>query len=180
MARERPICSTPLRTGPDEGGFLARDNRLIARTSTSWGLAYIDGGYPAPTSPTPIVCAASSFRMRPSPPSQTNRVGRSTPTTPFPFHAAAKAVCVLVAKRGIHVRVALGISNEEELASIANRRRVVKRARSQGGAGKETILDCEHFRRYKEPRLCAERCNQAHKAGARWSCCGHQRRHPSA
>jgi 2-isopropylmalate synthase len=97
----------------------------------------------------------------------TKRPGRSTSNDPGLqdlLRAGGKAVCFVAKAWDYHVRVALGISNEENLESL---RDSVEAARA---AGKEALVDCEHFfDGWKANRDFARSCARtAHEAGARW------------
>ena len=74
------------------------------------------------------------------------------------------AICVGAKSWDNHVRVALGGTNQENLESISDR---VKAALA---AGKEVLVDCEHFfDGYKANPAYATACAKAaYDAGARW------------
>ena len=180
MARERLfLFDTTLRDGAQTTGvdFSLEDKRLIARMLDELGLDYVEGGYPGANvtdtelfaSDLGLRCATfTAFGM-------TKRAGRSLSNDPgfqATLQAKAGAVCLVAKAWDYHVRVALGISNEENLEGIAQSiEAVVKAGReAQGGAGKEAMLDCEHFfDGYKGNRDYALAvATAAHKAGARW------------
>src|ERR1700694_4729818 len=147
MAKERLyLFDTTLRDGAQTTGvdFSLEDKRLIAKTLDELGLDYIEGGQPgANVTDTELFAAdlglvnaaLTAFGM-------TKRAGRSISNDPgfqATLQAKAGAVCLVAKAWDYHVRVALGISNEENLASIAQSiEAVVKAGReAQGGAGKE-------------------------------------------
>ncbi|HWB45214.1 MAG TPA: citramalate synthase, partial [Hyphomicrobiaceae bacterium] len=130
---------------------------------------YIEGGYPgANVTDTELFGAApplktatfTAFGM-------TKRAGRSTSNDPgfqATLQADAKAVCLVAKAWDYHVRVALGITNEENLEGVAQSVAAVVEA------GREAMIDCEHFfDGYKANRAYALAvATAAHKAGARW------------
>ena len=80
------------------------------------------------------------------------------------FSAKSDGICYVGKASDYHVRVALGVSNEENLDCI---RQSIEMAVAHG---RETLLDCEHFfDGYKSNREYAVQCAQtALDAGARW------------
>ena len=173
-------CSTQhLRDGAQTTGvdFSLEDKRLIAKTLDGLGLDYVEGGYPgANVTDTELFASDlglanatfTAFGM-------TKRAGRSISNDPgfqATLQAKAGAVCLVAKAWDYHVRVALGISNEENLEGIAQSIEALVKAgrQAQGGAGKEAMLDCEHFfDGYKGNRDYALAvATTAYKAGARW------------
>jgi 2-isopropylmalate synthase len=159
-----------LRDGQQTPGvdFSVEDKRVIAGLLDELGLDYIEGGYPGanPTDseffadPPALRATFTAFGM-------TKRPGRSTANDPGLqdlLRAGGKAVCFVAKAWDYHVRVALGISNEENLESL---RDSVEAARA---AGKEALVDCEHFfDGWKANRDYARACARtAYEAGARW------------
>ncbi len=173
------LFDTTLRDGAQTTGvdFSLEDKRLIAKTLDGLGLDYIEGGYPgANVTDTEFFAADlglanatfTAFGM-------TKRAGRSISNDPgfqATLQAKAGAVCLVAKAWDYHVRVALGISNEENLEGIAQSIEALVKAgrQAQGGAGKEAMLDCEHFfDGYKGNRDYALAvATTAYKAGARW------------
>ena len=97
----------------------------------------------------------------------TKRAGRSVSNDPgFQqlLRSSAGAVCLVAKSWDYHVRVALGISNDENLACVRESVEAVV------GAGREAMIDCEHFfDGYKGNRDYALSVVQtAYDAGARW------------
>ena len=147
MPRERLyLFDTTLRDGAQTTGvdFSLEDKRLIAKTLDELGLDYIEGGYPGANvtdtelfaSDLGLRCATfTAFGM-------TKRAGRSISNDPgfqATLQAKAGAVCLVAKAWDYHVRVALGISNEENLEGVAQSIEAVVKA------GREAMLDCEHF-----------------------------------
>ena len=180
MTRERLyLFDTTLRDGAQTTGvdFSLEDKRLIIRTLDELGLDYIEGGYPGAnvtdtelfsTEPSLKNATLTAFGM-------TKRAGRSVSNDPgfqAILQAKAGAICLVAKAWDYHVRVALGISNDENLAGVAQsvRGRRQGRPRSQGGAGREAMIDCEHFfDGYKANRDYALAvATTAYKSGARW------------
>jgi len=188
MTRERLyLFDTTLRDGAQTTGvdFSLEDKRLIARTLDQLGLDYIEGGYPGAnvvdtelfaTDPGLANATFTAFGM-------TKRAGRSIANDPgfqATLQAKAGAICLVAKAWDYHVRVALGITNEENLEGITQSlEAIVKSGReaqggagreAQGGAGREAMIDCEHFfDGYKGNRDYALAvATTAYKAGARW------------
>ncbi len=176
MAKERLyLFDTTLRDGAQTTGvdFSLEDKRLIVRTLDALGLDYIEGGYPG-ANPTDtqlfsaepnLKCAIfTAFGM-------TKRAGRSVANDPgfqATLQAKAGAICLVAKAWDYHVRVALGISNEENLEGITQSVEAVRR--SAGNASREAIIDCEHFfDGYKgNPAYALAVARTAFAAGARW------------
>jgi 2-isopropylmalate synthase len=171
MTRERLyLYDTTLRDGQQTPGvdFSLEDKRVIAGLLDELGLDYIEGGYPG-ANPTdsaffaeapPLRATFTAFGM-------TKRPGRSTANDPGLqelLRASGQAVCFVSKAWDYHVRVALGISNEDNLEAL---RASVEAAVA---AGKEVLVDCEHFfDGWKGNRDYALACARtAHEAGARW------------
>ena len=172
MSKERLfLFDTTLRDGAQTMGvdFSPADKRRIATVLDDLGIDYIEGGYPG-ANPTdteffaqPPQLAHATFTAF----GMTKRAGRSTSNDPG-FQAlvqsSAAAVCLVAKSWDYHVRVALGISNEENLEGIEQSVQAVK------AAGKEPMIDCEHFfDGYKANRAYALAvARTAYEAGARW------------
>jgi 2-isopropylmalate synthase len=97
----------------------------------------------------------------------TKRAGRSVANDPgfqATLQAKAGAICLVAKAWDYHVRVALGISNEENLTGVRQSIEAVAKS------GREAMLDCEHFfDGYKANRAYALAvARAAHEAGARW------------
>lgn len=178
MTKERLyLFDTTLRDGAQTTGvdFSLEDKRLIARTLDELGVDYIEGGYPGAN-----VTDTEFFREKPQLTGarftafgMTKRAGRSTSNDPG-FQAILQgqcdAICLVAKAWDYHVRVALGITNEENLDGITQSvEAVVQSGReSQGEAGRECMIDCEHFfDGYKGNRAYAlQVATTAYNAGA--------------
>src|SRR5215470_12772357 len=172
MTRERLyLFDTTLRDGAQTTGvdFSLEDKRLIAKTLDELGVDYIEGGYPGAnvtdteffsTDPGLTNATFTAFGM-------TKRAGRSASNDPglnATLQAKAGAICLVAKAWDYHVRVALGMTNEENLEGIAQSVEAVL------AVGREAIIDCEHFfDGYKGNRTYALAVvTTAYKAGARW------------
>jgi 2-isopropylmalate synthase len=180
MARERLyLFDTTLRDGAQTTGvdFSLEDKRLIIRTLDELGVDYIEGGYPgANVTDTELFSSAPALKHATFTAfGMTKRAGRSTSNDPgfqATLQADCGAICLVAKAWDYHVRVALGISNEENLEGVAQSVDAVVNAgrEAPGGAGREAMIDCEHFfDGYKANRAYALAvATAAHKAGARW------------
>ncbi len=171
MTRERlTLFDTTLRDGAQTTGvdFSLADKRHVAGMLDDLGLDYVEGGYPgANPLDTAFFAKKPTSRARFAAFGMTKRAGRSAANDPG-LAALLDADCdavVFVAKAwDYHVRVALGITLEENLEGITDSiRAVVARDR-------EAMLDCEHFfDGYKANPDYALACAKAAlAAGARW------------
>ena len=171
MTRERIyLFDTTLRDGQQTPGvdFSVEDKIAISNLLDDFGFDYVEGGYPG-ANPTDTAffsqkrtekAAFVAFGM-------TKRAGISASNDPglaTLIQAQSDAICFVAKSWDYHVRVALGCTNEENLASI---RDSVEAARA---AGKEALVDCEHFfDGYKaNPDYALACAKTAHDAGARW------------
>ncbi|MGD9783945.1 MAG: citramalate synthase [Hyphomicrobiaceae bacterium] len=172
MTRERLyLFDTTLRDGAQTTGvdFSGDDKRRIARVLDDLGIDYIEGGYPGANDtdtaffadpPRLARAALTAFGM-------TRRAGRSVGNDPgFQglLQSKAPAICLVAKSWDYHVRVALGISNEENLEGVRQSIEAVV------ASGREAMLDCEHFfdgyKGNREYALAVART--ALEAGARW------------
>ncbi len=169
--RERiTLFDTTLRDGAQTPGidFSVDDKIIVANMLDALGLDYIEGGYPGanPTDtaffekPRTKRATFTAFGM-------TKRAGVSASNDPglaALTQSSASAICYVAKAWDLHVRVALGCTNEENLDSI---RESVEAALA---AGKEALVDCEHFfDGFKADRAYALACARtAFDAGARW------------
>jgi 2-isopropylmalate synthase len=172
MSRERLyLFDTTLRDGAQTQGvdFSVADKQRIAEILDDLGIDYIEGGYPGANQtdtdffadpPRFSHAMFTAFGM-------TKRTGRSIANDPG-FQAVvqspAKAVCLVAKSWDYHVRVALGITNEENLQSVDESVKAV------AATGREPMIDCEHFfdgyKGNREYALAVART--AYEAGARW------------
>ncbi len=165
------LFDTTLRDGAQTQGvdFSLDDKVLIANALDQLGLDYVEAGYPGAN---PIDSAffsqqrdlkhakITAFGM-------TKRAGRSLSNDAgfqTVLRAKAQAICLVAKTWDYHVRVALGVSNEENLETIGTSVRAVNEQ------GLEAMIDCEHFfDGYKANSDYALSCvKEAYNAGARW------------
>jgi 2-isopropylmalate synthase len=165
------LFDTTLRDGAQTTGvdFSVEDKCRLAAVLDSLGVDYIEGGYPGANatdttffSAKPQLEAAkfTAFGM-------TKRAGRSISNDPgfqAVLQCCAEAICLVAKASDYHVRVALGITNEENLEGVAESVRAVR------DSGREAIIDCEHFfDGYKTNSAYALAvAKTAYSAGARW------------
>ncbi|MGE3066094.1 MAG: citramalate synthase [Hyphomicrobiaceae bacterium] len=172
MTRERLyLFDTTLRDGAQTTGvdFSIEDKQLISRTLDELGLDYIEGGYPgANVTDTAFFASRPPFaNARFTAFGMTKRAGRSASNDPgfqAILQSKADAICLVAKAWDYHVRVALGISNEENIDGVTQSVEAV------AASGREAMIDCEHFfDGYKGNRAYALAvATAAHKAGARW------------
>src|SRR6476619_210838 len=172
MPRERLyLFDTTLRDGAQTTGvdFSLEDKRLIARTLEELGVEYIEGGYPGANVTDTELFAVDPGRKHATFTAfgMTKRAGRSVSNDPgfqSTLQAKAGAVCLVAKAWDYHVRVALGITDEENLEGVAQSVEAVAKT------GREAMIDCEHFfDGYKGNRAYALAvATTAYKAGARW------------
>ena len=172
MTKERLyLYDTTLRDGAQTTGvdFSLEDKRRVATVLDALGVDYIEGGYPGANatdtaffSEKPNLKSArfTAFGM-------TKRSGRSVSNDPglqALLQSSADSICLVAKSWDYHVRVALGITNSENLQSISDSIKAVI------ASGREAMLDCEHFfdgyKGNREYALAVART--AHDAGARW------------
>nr|RAW03819.1 citramalate synthase [Aerococcus urinae] len=173
MTKERLyLFDTTLRDGAQTQGvdFSVEDKRLIAGLLDDLGLDYIEGGYPGanPTDTSFFSERPELKRARFTAFGMTKRAGRSAANDPGlapVLDADTDAVCLVAKSWDFQVRVALGITNEENLESITDSVKAI------AARGREPMIDCEHFfDGYKANPAYALACvNAALSAGARWA-----------
>jgi len=172
MTRERLyLFDTTLRDGAQTQGvdFSVADKHRIACLLDELGIDYVEGGYPgANQTDTEFFAAPPQLaHARLTAFGMTKRAGRSISNDPG-FQAVvqspATAVCLVAKSWDYHVRVALGITNEENLESLTDS------VRSVVASGREAMIDCEHFfDGFKGNRSYALAvARTAYEAGARW------------
>jgi len=171
MSRERLyLFDTTLRDGAQTSGvdFSLADKLKIASLLDELGVDYIEGGYPGANpcdtelfaSPRNLKASFTAFGM-------IKRHGRSVENDPGLqeiLNAKCDAICFVAKAWDFHVRVALGCSNEDNIEGIK------QSVTAAIAAGKEVLLDCEHFfDGYKANRDYALECAKtAYDAGVRW------------
>ena len=165
------LFDTTLRDGAQTQGvdFTVADKRRIAEMLDDLGLDYIEGGYPG-ANDTDTAFFAERPRLKRATFTafgMTKRAGRSTSNDPgfqAVVQSSADAVCLVAKAWDYHVRVALGITNEENIAGVAESVAAVR------GAQKMSMIDCEHFfDGYKaNPEHALAVARTAYESGARW------------
>ena len=171
MSRERLyIFDTTLRDGAQTAGieFSLEDKIAVVKLLEALGVDYIEGGYPGANvtdtaffaEPRTKTATFTAFGM-------TKRAGRSVSNDPGVqdvLSAVADAACFVAKSSSRQVKIALGISPKENLANLA------ETVAASVAAGKETMIDCEHFfDGYKADPGYALACVETALAhGARW------------
>lgn len=171
MTRERiTLFDTTLRDGAQTPGvdFSVEDKIAITAMLDDFGIDYIEGGYPGanPTDtaffnePRTQHATFTAFGM-------TKRAGVSVSNDPglaALFSSQASAICYVAKAWDLHVRVALGCTNEENIESIT------QSVQAAVAAGKEALVDCEHFfdGYAANPDFALACAKAAVDAGARW------------
>ncbi len=170
MTERLYIYDTTLRDGQQTQGvqFSTAEKRIIARALDTLGVDYIEGGWPgANPTDSAFFDAPPQTRARLVAFGMTKRAGRSAANDEVlaaVMNAGTAAVCLVGKAHDFHVRDALGISLEENIANIGAS---VAHVAAQG---REAIFDAEHFfDGWKADRGYALDCLRAAcEAGARW------------
>lgn len=172
MTRERLyLFDTTLRDGAQTTGvdFSLEDKRRIAGVLDDLGIDYIEGGYPgANPTDTQFFSDKPNFKTaRFTAFGMTKRAGRSVANDPGlqgTLQAQSDAACLVAKAWDYHVRVALGVSNQDNLDSVRESVEVLV------AADREAMIDCEHFfDGYKgNPAYAIAVASTAYKSGARW------------
>jgi len=172
MTKERLyLFDTTLRDGAQTTGidFSVDDKRRISAVLDDLGVDYVEGGFPGAnatdtqflnTPPALSRAKMTAFGM-------VKRAGRSVSNDTglqAVLASQGQAICLVAKAWDYHVRVALGISNEENLAAVEQSMKAIVET------GREAMLDCEHFfdgyKGNREYALAVART--AYEAGARW------------
>ncbi|KAA2237460.1 citramalate synthase [Salinarimonas soli] len=164
------LFDTTLRDGAQTTGvdFSLADKIAVAGLLDRLGIDYVEGGYPgANPLDTEFFATKRTRRARFTAFGMTKRAGRSASNDPgiaALLDADADAICFVAKAWDYHVRVALEISLEDNLAALSES---VEAALQRG---REVMVDCEHFfDGYKANPAYALACARtAHEAGARW------------
>ncbi|MFC7053030.1 citramalate synthase [Hansschlegelia quercus] len=164
------LFDTTLRDGAQTAGvdFTLADKIAVAKLLDGLGVDYVEGGYPgANPTDTEFFAEKRTTRAAFTAFGMAKRSGRSVSNDPGLqglLQAAADACCFVAKAWDFHVREALGVTLDENLAQI---RETVD---SSVAAGRETLVDCEHFfDGYKANSDFALACARtAYEAGARW------------
>ncbi|MGF0536615.1 citramalate synthase [Agrobacterium sp. ES01] len=171
MTREKIFFfDTTLRDGQQTPGidFSLEDKIAIATMLDNFGIDYVEGGYPG-ANPTDTAFFSKKRTLRASFVAfgMTKRAGVSISNDPGLnqiIQSQSDAICYVAKSWDYHVKVALGCTNEENLQSIHDS------VKAAVAAGKETLVDCEHFfDGYKaNPNYALACARTAYDAGARW------------
>jgi 2-isopropylmalate synthase len=172
MSKERLyLYDTTLRDGAQTTGvdFSLADKRRVMRVLDDLGLDYIEGGYPgANTTDSELFSERPELKTaRFTAFGMTKRAGRSVSNDPglqAVLQSKADSICLVAKSWDYHVRVALGITNDENLESVEQSMRAIVESQ------REAMIDCEHFfDGYKGNRDYAlSVAKTAFAAGARW------------
>jgi len=172
LAKEKLyLFDTTLRDGQQTQGvdFSVEDKISIAKALDSFGLDYIEGGWPG-ANPTDT----NFFESRPKFKNSkftafgmTKRSGRSADNDPqlrALIDSGAESICLVAKTWDYHVDVALGITLDENILSIKESVDAVKKNQL------ESLIDCEHFfDGFKSnPDFSLSCIESALKAGADW------------
>ncbi len=172
MTKERLyLYDTTLRDGAQTTGvdFSLSDKRRVMGVLDDLGIDYIEGGYPGsnPTD-TELFSERSNLKSaRFTAFGMTKRAGRSVSNDPgfqAVLQSKADSICLVAKSWDYHVRVALGITNEENVESLVQSVKAVRETQ------REALVDCEHFfDGYKGNRDYAlSVAKTAYDSGARW------------
>ncbi len=171
MSKQRiTLFDTTLRDGAQTPGidFSVEDKIAITAMLDEFGLDYIEGGYPgANPTDTEFFSKPRTDRATFTAFGMTKRAGVSVSNDPgiaALMGSSASAICYVAKAWDLHVRVALGCSNEENLEGISSS------VAAAVEAGKEALVDCEHFfDGYKaNPEYALACARAAYDSGARW------------
>jgi 2-isopropylmalate synthase len=171
MSRERvTLFDTTLRDGAQTTGvdFSLDDKKQIANLLDALGVDYVEGGYPgANPLDTEFFKSRRTTKAHFAAFGMTKRAGRSAANDPgiaALLDSAADTIVFVAKSWDYQVHVALGCTLEENLEGISDS------VGAAVGAGREAIVDCEHFfDGYKANPDYALACAEAaYKAGARW------------
>ncbi len=172
MSKEKIfIFDTTLRDGAQTEGvdFSVEDKNKIAKVLSEIGVDYIEGGWPG-ANPVDTEFFSKPLKLKKSiftAFGMTKKSGRSAENDPSLsplISASCPAVCVVGKAWDFHVKIALGIKNEDNLENIKDTaKHIVK-------SGKEFLFDAEHFfDGYKSNPDYALNClKHAYDHGARW------------
>lgn len=170
MKERLHLYDTTLRDGQQTQGvqFSVAEKRAIAGMLDELGVDHIEGGWPG-ANPTDSAFfeAAPETRATMTAFGMTKRAGRSAGNDEVlagVLNAGTPAVCLVGKSHAWHVEAALGIGLAENVENI--RASVAHCA----GAGRETILDAEHFfdGYESDPGYALDCLRAAMEAGARW------------
>ena len=165
------IFDTTLRDGAQTQGvdFSIDDKLKIAEALGNLGVDYIEGGWPG-ANPTDTEFFQKKINIKKSVLTafgMTKKPGRSAENDPglsALLNSKAPAICLVGKSWDFHVKVALGISNEENLENISESTKHFVKGK------KEFMFDAEHFfDGFKNNKKYAISCiESAYNNGARW------------
>ena len=165
------LFDTTLRDGAQTPhlDFSLADKITITKMLDDFGLDYIEGGYPgANPMDTEFFSESRTKNSIFTAFGMTNRFGVSADNDPNIValcQSSASAICYVAKSSETHVKIALEISNEDNLKTITSS------VASAVSANKEVLVDLEHFfDGYKENSDYAISCiKTAIDAGAKWA-----------
>ncbi len=172
MSKEKIfIFDTTLRDGAQTEGvdFSVEDKNKIAKVLSEIGVDYIEGGWPG-ANPVDTEFFSKPLNLNKSIFTgfgMTKKTGRSAENDPSLsplINASCPAICVVGKAWDFHVKIALGIKNQDNLENIRDTaKHIVK-------SGKEFLFDAEHFfDGYKSnPNYALDCLKHAFDHGARW------------
>ena len=165
------IFDTTLRDGAQTEGvdFSIEDKNKIAKVLSEIGVDYIEGGWPG-ANPVDTKFFSNPPKMHKTlftAFGMTKKTGRSVENDPglaSLMNANTSTVCVVGKSWDFHVKVALGINNEENLENIRETTKHFVKNK------KEFLFDAEHFfDGYKtNPKYALSCIKSAFDQGARW------------
>ena len=165
------LFDTTLRDGAQTQGvdFNVQDKIKIANILDDIGVDYIEGGWPG-ANPVDTEFFNKSLNLKNSILTgfgMTKKTGRSSdndPSLAALVNAGCDAVCVVGKAWDFHVKVALGIKNDDNLENIRDTAKHFVKNK------KEFLFDAEHFfDGYKaNPDYALDCLKQAYDSGARW------------
>ena len=165
------IFDTTLRAVAQTEGvdFSLEDKHKIANILSEIGVDYIEGGWPG-SNPVDTEFFSNAPKLNKSiftAFGMTKKTGRSVendPSLSSLINAKCPAVCIVGKTWDFHVKIALGIKNEENLENIKDTAKHFIKNK------KEFLFDAEHFfDGYKSnPNYALDCLKQAYDSGARW------------
>ena len=165
------LFDTTLRDGAQTQGvdFNVQDKIKIANILDDIGFDYIEGGWPG-ANPVDTEFFNKSLNLKKSIFTgfgMTKKTGRSAdndPSLSALINANCNAVCVVGKAWDFHVKIALGIKNEDNLENIRDTAKHIVKNK------KEFLFDAEHFfDGYKSnPEYALDCLKHAYDQGARW------------
>jgi len=165
------LYDTTLRDGQQSQGvdFSVEDKAAVASALDGLGIDYVEGGWPGanPTDSAFFAAVPRLTRARLAAFGMTKRSGRSAANDDVlagVVNAGTPVVCLVGKSHEFHVRTALGVPLEENVANIA------ASIAHLVGLGREAILDAEHFFDgfRANPAYALDCLRAALDAGARW------------